>query len=131
MAVRVIADDIRAIMPETTLDDDIIDVYIVSANVWVDSLLLGKYDETVLKEIERWMSAHMIAMTQERISKEEGAGGAYIKYAGDWGEGLLGTSYGQMVYSLDVQGWIPCIGCDGKSGSRRPKEAKSTAIPGV
>ena len=130
MAVRVTAEDVRNIMPTTTLEDDVIDVYIISANVWVNSLLLDKYDETVLKEIERWMSAHMIAMTQERVAKEEGAGGAYIKYAGDWGEGLLSTSYGQMVYNLDPDGWIPCINC-GDGSSRRPKTASVKAVAGV
>lgn len=129
---RVTADDIRNIMPETTLEDGVIEVYAASAHIYIDSFLLGKYEEEMLKEIERWMTAHMIAMTQERTSKEEGAGGAYIKYAGDWSTGLLGTSYGQMVYSLDTEGWIPCIDCDGgKGGSRRPKDAWSKAIPGV
>ena len=131
MANRVVPDEVRAIMPETTLDDLIIETYITSAHVWVDSLLVTKYDEEVLKEIERWMSAHMIAMTQERQAKEEGAGGAFIKYTGDWGEGLLGTSYGQMVYNLDVFGWIPCIGCKGEGGTNRRRVAWSKAVPGV
>jgi hypothetical protein len=43
------------------------------------------------------------------LSKEEGAGGAYIKFAGDWGRGLDGTSHGQMAVMLDTTGTLAAL----------------------
>lgn len=124
MAVRVTVDDVRAII-DTTLEDTAIEPYIASANVWVNAVCEPiPLEEEVLFEIERWMSAHMIAMTQERVAKEEGAGGAYIKYAGDWGMGLTQTPYGQMVVNLDPSGTLASL-AKGKGS------ASIYAVPGV
>jgi len=100
---RVEAADVRAILDDTALTGNQITVYITSANVFVTDALTGKgLSDDVLKEIERWMTAHMITVTRERMAKEEGAGGAYIKYAGEWGAGLASSSYGQMAINLDT-----------------------------
>lgn len=109
MAKRVNADEVKAII-DTTLTSTVINSYITSANVYVDEVLTGKgLSDAILKEIERWLSAHMIASTKERQSKEEGAGGAFIKYTGYWSTGLLGTSYGQMAVSLDSSGTLDAL----------------------
>lgn len=131
MATRCAPADVRAIMPETALTDPDIQIYINSANVYINAVTAGgEYTEETLFEMERWMSAHMIAMTQERVAKEEGAGGAYIKYAGDWGEGLMQTPYGQTVLNLDFNKMIDCIGCGDGDGRRKPKKASIYAVPG-
>jgi hypothetical protein len=100
---RVIADDVIAILDDTTVDEDIIETYIISANIFVNAHLTGKgLNESLLKEIERWMTAHMIASTRERQIKKAGAGGAEVEYTGYWSTGLNGTSYGQMCVALDT-----------------------------
>jgi len=102
MANRVTVDEVKTII-DTTLTATIITGYIKSANAFVTASLEPVLtDVTILKEIERWLAAHMIASTKERQSKEESAGGATIKYAGYWGTGLNGTSYGQMAIAIDT-----------------------------
>ncbi len=94
---------VRDIMDDVVLDDVILDSYIESANTFVTSALGKKgMGETVLSEIERWVTAHMIASTRDRQIKKAGAGGAEVEYTGKWGEGLNGTSYGQMAVTLDT-----------------------------
>ena len=101
---RTTATEVKEIMG-ITLDDAIVDSYIVGANLLVTQVLTGSgFSDELLAEIERWLAAHMIATTRERVSKEEGAGGAFIKYAGEFGYGLSSTQYGQMVKVLDTSG---------------------------
>lgn len=102
MTVRVSATDVKAII-ETELVDNIIDVYILSANTLVNTAL-GSGTSDILKEIERWLTSHLIAISKERQASKEGAGGANIEYAGSYGEGLKSTSFGQMVLTLDTTG---------------------------
>jgi hypothetical protein len=90
----------------TSLDDNIVESYIDSANVLVTDLVGSDTDmpSDLKAEIERWLTAHMIASTVERMGRKEGAGGAYIEYIGKDGELLKGTPYGQMVLLLDTSG---------------------------
>lgn len=113
MAVRVTASEVKEIM-DTTLSDVIVGAYITSANTLVNSVL-GTGATDLLKEIERWLTAHMIAVTRERQAQKEGAGGAYIEYTGKYGQDLSSTSYGQMAMALDTTGAL--AGLAGKSAS--------------
>lgn len=106
--MRVTADEVKAVI-DTSLTDAQIEAYIGSANVMVTDLITGLSDD-VTKEIERWLTAHMIASTRERVAKEEGAGGAYIKYTGEYGRHLNSTQYGQMVIALDTTGAFASAG---------------------
>lgn len=104
MAVRTTAAEVQAII-ETSLTETQIDAIIVSSNVYVTARLGSTtLSDEVLKEIERWMTAHMIASGKERQAEQEEAGPAKIKYAGKTGLGLQSTSYGQMCLSLDTTG---------------------------
>jgi hypothetical protein len=109
---RVTATEVKAILDNTTLTDASIDAFIVGANLMVTNTLesLGVLDADTLKEIERWLTAHMISSTIERMSASEGAGGATIKYTGEWGKNLTSTSYGQMVLTLDTTGTMASLG---------------------
>ena len=93
-----------------TLDnysEEIVNSYITAANRMVTDNLTNKgVAADTLAEIERWIAAHLIAVTQERQSKKEGAGGAFIEYTGKYEEGLQMTSYGQMAISLDYSGTL-------------------------
>ena len=107
--MRVTATEVKEILNDSTLSDTIVDAYILGANSLVNSAL-GTGDTALLKEIERWMAAHMIASTRERMAQEEGAGGAYIKYLGTGGQELSSTPYGQMVLTLDTTGAMASLG---------------------
>lgn len=102
---RVEVDEVKQII-ETSLSDPIITAFIDSANVTVTALL---GTSTVLstdqmKEIEKWMAAHLIACTRERQVKSESVDGASVTYEGSTGDGLDSTMYGQMAKMLDTSG---------------------------
>lgn len=107
---RVTAAEVLIIMDNVVLADPIVEAYISGAETFVDENLAStSLSETALKEIERWLAAHLIAVTRERQSKKESAGKASIEYAGVWGEGLKMTSYGQTAIALDNTGTLQIL----------------------
>lgn len=125
MAIRTTAQDVLDIMgADTTLTATTILPYIESANVFVTEILEDEHEAATLTEIEKWISAHMAIVTKERLSKEAGAGDAYIKYAGMWGEELSSTQYGQMALMLDTSNVLRNL----KKGKM---QAWIYAVPGV
>lgn len=117
---RVIPDEIKLILSDTELTDPALTAFITSASNLVDEMLVGYLSDTMLTEVEKWLAAHMITSTVERMATREGAGGAEIFYTGTYGQNLTSTPYGQMVLSLDPTGRMATLG--GKS-------AKLIAIP--
>jgi len=114
MAPRVTDDEVFAII-DTSLTD--IDVFINTANMMVTSWLetAGLTDET-LKEIERYLSAHVLSVQDQRV-KSVGVDVLSESYQGQWGMGLNGTSYGQMAILLDTSGTLGKIAKNGYSKS--------------
>ncbi len=117
---RVAPDDLRLILPDTELTDPTLLAFITSATNLVDEVLVGYLSNTMLEEIEKWLAAHMITSTVERMATREGAGGAEIFYTGKYGQNLTATPYGQMVLSLDPTGRMASLG---------GKTVKMIAIP--
>jgi len=93
---------------DTNLSDESLQAYIIGANAFVTEVLGddSTLSDSLKTEIEKWFAAHMIASSQERQAKKEGAGGAEIEYIGYYTAGLGSTSYGQMVLTLDTTGKI-------------------------
>ena len=121
---RVTEQDVLDIM-DNTLDEDEISAHLLSANVFVTATLGDKgLSDEVLAEIERWTTAHMVASTKDRVSKEEGAGGAYIKWAGFWGKNFESTQYGQTALLLDTSGTLVAL-------QKEKSSAWTKAVPGV
>ena len=121
--MRTTVDKVIEILDDTSLEDAIIESFINGAYTFVTAQLSSKItNEDLLTEIERWVAAHMIASTRERTAKEEQAGGAQIKYTGQWGTGLDGTSYGQMAVMLDTTGTLAAL-------VQRKGKASMRAIP--
>jgi len=115
MAVRVTAEEVQAIMEggAPDVDESVIDeTFIVAANAVVNEAfaLDTTTPTTILKEIERWFAAHMIACTLQRTASEEEIMDARVKYTGYWGKKLESTSYGQMVLTLDTSGKMAKLG---------------------
>ena len=111
MAARVTAAEVKAIMENCNTLDATVDTFIASGTLFIDSVfassLLG---DDVLKEIERWFVAHMLASTVFRTASQEKVGDAEIKYTGVWGKELESTPYGQMCLILDTSGALKKVG---------------------
>ena len=104
-------EEVRAIMDNCTLEDSKIDPYILSAHLLVTDVLGDSSLSTNrLTDIEKWLTAHLIASTQIRMATREKVGNAEVEYADKFGEGLNSTPYGQMVLLLDKTGVFAGIG---------------------
>lgn len=112
MSIRVTAAEVKDIMDECSIDDSIVTVYITAASAVIDSAFSGDTttSTTLLKEIERWYSAHLVASTLDRTTQEEKIGDAAILYSAKMGKGLESTPYGQAVLQLDVSGKMAKLG---------------------
>jgi len=103
---RISAEEAREII-NTTLTSGRIETYILGAAEFIENALSGKgLTEDHLKEIQRWMAAHLIATTSERQLQKAGAGPASATYFGVPGKGLEGSTYGQTVLNLDFTGTL-------------------------
>jgi hypothetical protein len=101
------------IMDECTLDTAVIDGLITSASAFITKVFEDDTEmtSTILTEIERWLTAHMIACTPAyRTASKERLGDAEVSYTGQWGKMLESTPYGQMVKTLDFTGKLAKMG---------------------
>jgi len=119
---RVTADEVKEIIPGTTLENPAIDVYITGVSLVVDQWLTDSgLSDAILTEIERWYTAHLIASTNYRLSAREKVGdaeieyGSKVEYVGKGYDRLSSTPYGQMVLELDSTGTMNKVG---KRGAR-------------
>lgn len=103
---RTTATEVKEIMDGCTVSDAIVTSLITAASEVVTQVFSGDttISDTLLEEIERWLTAHMIASSLYRSTKTEGVGDASVSYTGTFGEGLKSTPYGQMVLTLDFTG---------------------------
>lgn len=105
---RVTNQEVEAIFNNS--DNLPLSAFITGANLIVtknltDTVLVS--DE--LKEIERWLSAHMVAMrTRQEDSMKISSASA--KFTGKYGMHLSSTQYGQMVLVLDRTGILASLG---------------------
>jgi hypothetical protein len=108
---RVIPAEVKEII-ETTLTDIQVSPFIKAANATVTKLLgtTTNLSDAQKKEVERWLSAHLIACTKARQAKSKKTGKASITYQGETGKGINSTHYGQMAAALDTTGKITNIG---------------------
>jgi hypothetical protein len=115
MAVRVTEADVREII-DTTLGTGEIDPFIITANMLVNGYLgSSSLDETVLTEIEKYMSAHVLSVKDQRVSAEK-IDVLSFTYTGTFGEGLKNTQYGQMTILLDTTGTLGKLAQKGFKG---------------
>jgi hypothetical protein len=118
MAVRVTSAEVLDIMDNCTMPTTVVDALIVSANAFINKAFENDTEmtEVMLKEVERWLTAHMIACTDiYRVASKERLGDAEVSYTGEWGKMLDSTPYGQMVKTLDVTGILARAGRRGAS----------------
>lgn len=101
--------DVKQII-ETDLNDDIIQTYLDSACTLIDTYIGTLLPDPLLKEIEKWLAAHFLAVSRERQPEQASAGSTSIKYQGATGLGLDATMYGQQVKLLDTTGKLSALG---------------------
>lgn len=105
---RVTSDEVKQII-STTLDPT---PFIEAANVVVnDRLASESLSVSTLKEIERWLSAHFLAIRspQKKSQSIDGASETYVLPPVS-AEGLKSTPYGQQVLLLDSSGVLTSLG---------------------
>lgn len=118
MAIRTTSAEVLQIMDNCTVSTTIIDSFITAASALIDKIFEYDTDDmpsTLLEEMERWLTAHMIASSLQRTTDTERLGDAEVKYTGKWGENLGSTPYGQMVMTLDYSGRMKNLG-KGRAG---------------
>jgi hypothetical protein len=104
---RVTATEVKAIMNNCTATDSTVGTFILAANKLVSEVFEDSdLDSSMLKEIERYLTAHIISSTVERQTTTEKLGDAAVTYAGKWGDKLSSTSYGQIAMMLDTEGLL-------------------------
>lgn len=106
MAVRTNSTDVLAILDNCEVDTGVIDDLITAASALVDKVFTGDTDmsTTLLTEIEKWLTAHMISVSLHRTTSDEKVGDASQRFTGQWGKMLESTPYGQMVLTMDFTG---------------------------
>ncbi len=119
MAVRVTDIEVLEIF-DTTLSAAALAPFILASNRIVEDNLVGReytrpdatvgtIAEATLKEVERWLSAHLAAMWDKRVEQDKvGPGG--FKYEGKTKLYLEFTRYGQQAALLDPTGTLKEIG---------------------
>jgi hypothetical protein len=108
---RVTADEVRILFDDSELTDPVVEAFIEGATELVTEILTGSgLSAALLKEIERWIAAHMIATTLNRLAIKEGAGGASITYTGKYDRNLSSSPYGQTAMVLDTTGRMAALG---------------------
>jgi len=96
--------EVNEIMDMSLTDPQILP-FINLANRMVTSVLGGSgLSDELLEDIERYLSAHLIATTKARMGEKEQIGEATVVYIGKFGMGFQSTPYGQMVLLLDTTG---------------------------
>lgn len=101
---RVKIHDVKNII-DTGLGDEDIGAFInVAHRVVVDRLTGQGVSEDTLFEIERWLSAHFLAIRDRQVESEKIGNEYSAKYQGKTGMFLSATLYGQMAQDLDTSG---------------------------
>ncbi len=110
MANRTTYTEVKEIT-DTALEDAEVTSIIGYANRMVTAVLgVQSLSDALLKDIETYLSAHLISVGKERQASEEKVEEMTIKYTGKYGEFLKMTSHGQMVLMLDSSGKFADVG---------------------
>jgi hypothetical protein len=109
---RVTEIEVKAIMDKCTTATATVNTMIDAASELITVTFEGDstMSDTQLKELERWLTAHMLASTFHRMADQTKVGDASVKYTGKYGMKLESTPYGQMVLTLDTSGKMAKLG---------------------
>lgn len=109
-SARIEPDELREII-DTDLGDSILNAFINSAHYFIQENLLGKgLSANILTQIELWLSAHFLAIRDQRVESEGVAGEWQARYQGKTAMGFEATTYGQQALALDTSGTLASVG---------------------
>lgn len=105
--VRTTIDKVSAILPDSsTLTGEQIQAAIDAATCLVDQVVNScgsNLSEDCLTQIETYLAAHFAAVTENTLSlksEKDGCCDSSVVYGFEFGEGIKGTTFGQMANTL-------------------------------
>lgn len=114
MALRVTNEDVLNIMDVTASETDKvkIDTMITTANLIINKVFENDtiMSEELLTECEKYLAAHIAALTIFRSTSQEKIGDVTLIFTGKWGDKLNSTPYGQMLLTMDISGKLAATG---------------------
>lgn len=113
-------DDVVDVLGSTELSDPQLDPLINAAGRLYDRRTEAEdVDIDVRDDVVTHLAAHLVATGPERQISSAGEGGGNISFEGETGQGLSGTTHGQVAVTLDPTGNL--------AGSDKP--APSVSVP--
>ena len=114
MSYRVTGAEVKEII-NTSLTVDEVNPFIAGANALITGKCSSTYTATELKELERWLAAHFVAVrdpVKSAYTRQSIAGGPAQDYqlTAKNPVGLATTAYGQQVLILDYENTLAGIG---------------------
>lgn len=107
---RVTASEVGEII-STDLTDAQVAAFINSANAIIqENMLEAGMSANILTQIELWLAAHLVAISDQREQSVSLRDGAVTYQSPRLGLGLDGTMYGQQVKVLDYSGILSGLG---------------------
>jgi len=104
MANRTTFGEVQKISDTALADADITSVIDFANRIVTDTVGSESLSAAVLKDIETWLTAHLIAIGKERQPNAEKVGDIWLTFDKNERVGLGSTKYGQMVLFLDTSG---------------------------
>lgn len=101
---RTDVETVKSIMTTALTDTQITNIITIANRVVTNVLGSSGLASDVLKDIETYFAAHLIATGKERQVGEEKVGDIWLRYQGQYGKFLEATSFGQFVLMLDTSG---------------------------
>lgn len=108
---RVTAAEVKEII-DTTRTTAQINAVITAANLMVTNTVGSEssVSTALAKELERWLTAHMLAITVERQEIKGEVGDIKAEYAKLEGKGFDSTTYGMTLLEMDPTGNFAALG---------------------
>jgi len=102
MANRVTSAEVIAILGDDNSDLTDVSAFIAMATLLTDKCSAAGLAAADCKEVERWLSAHLVATGARRLVKSSAVGPISESFDSKIDLGLNGTSYGQQAIALDT-----------------------------
>ena len=99
------ASDVNDVLGSTDLSDPQLTAMVNAAGRMYDRRTKGEaVPQDARDDVVTQLAAHLVASGPERQISSAGEGGGNVSFEGETGEGLSGTTYGQVAVTLDPTG---------------------------
>lgn len=116
-------DDVADALGSTDQSDTQLQALIDAAGRMYDRRTEGdSVDAETRDDVVTQLAAHLVASGPERQVSSAGEGGGNVSFEGETGQGLSGTTYGQLAVTLDPTGSL--AGADKPSATIDVPDAK-------